>query len=257
MEEVISVFVAFYAVVAFVLICAFILILFVYHSRNKMAFELKMREYEFQKELNNLQNRSKEEEQRKIGSVLHDDLGQILTLIWIQATTLRQENEGRKLNYSDFQRLDNYAQLAKEKCTSLSKMLYPAVLMKLGFHSGLEDLISEIEHNTGLAIELNCGEFQFPELISNNLYRIIQELINNTVKHSKATNSKIFVSMENGFVIVDYSDNGIGLSPDKTKSGLGLSILTNRIHVLGGVILNNNNNHTGYQMSFKIPYGKD
>jgi signal transduction histidine kinase len=77
MEELVSYFSIVYFLAIAVLLVAFIVILFAVKSRNQISLELQKREIEFQKELNNIQLRSIEEEQRKIGAILHDDLGQI------------------------------------------------------------------------------------------------------------------------------------------------------------------------------------
>jgi signal transduction histidine kinase len=257
MEELVSYFSVVYFLAIAVLLVAFIVILFAVKSRNQISLELQKREIEFQKELNNIQLRSIEEEQRKIGAILHDDLGQILTLIWIQIHTLKQGCEARNFCENDFRRIEKYSQLSKEKCSSISRMLYPAVLMRLGFNSGLEELVSDIHKSTGILIDLNCEEMNLNEIVANNLYRILQELLNNSVKHSKATQIKIGIAKNGHFVNIVYTDNGVGFNNNEVKQGLGLTTIFNRINVLDGILIEPSTISVGYNLSFKIPYEKD
>jgi signal transduction histidine kinase len=80
---------------------------------------------------------------------------------------------------------------------------------------------------------------RLPFLIEINVYRIVSELLSNSAKHSKATEIRLWVSMEGDFLDLKYSDNGQGFdfeSLQKTSTSLGLSNIKNRVSFLNGVL---------------------
>jgi signal transduction histidine kinase len=146
---------------------------------------------------------------------------------------------------------------ASEKCSSISKMLFPATLIRLGFIEGLHELISDIQHATGIHIVLRHDEFEISEERASNLFRIFQELLNNTLKHAKADNIQIDIKKSDTGIKIDYTDNGVGIQNKSIKQGLGTTTIKTRLHILGGEILENSSEKKGYQISFIMPYGKD
>jgi signal transduction histidine kinase len=136
-------------------------------------------------------------------------------------------------------------------------MLFPATLIRLGFIEGLQELISDIQHATRIHIEFKHDDFELSDDRSSNLFRIFQELLNNTLKHAKATKVNIHIHNTELGICVNYSDNGIGLNNKSHVEGLGTTTIKTRLHILGGEIDTSNQGKKGYSMSFIMPYGKD
>jgi signal transduction histidine kinase len=102
---------------------------------------IQKKELEFEATLNKVQLKSIEDERRKLGSILHDDLGQLLTLIHMQLSELKKNDRDN----SSLKMIEDLCNTASERCSSISKMLFPASLIRLGFIEGLHELISDMQ----------------------------------------------------------------------------------------------------------------
>jgi two-component system NarL family sensor kinase len=246
-----------YVLSVFILGITFILILAVLNSKKKLLLDLKKKELAFQTTLNKLQLRTIEEERRKLGSTLHDDLGQILNLMHMQLSELKKIHVSHDLESSSLKMTEELCNAASEKCSSISKMLFPATLIRLGFIEGLHELISDIQHATGIHIVFKHDDFEISDDRASNLFRIFQELLNNTLKHAKANKINIEIQKSTTGIKINYSDNGVGIVNNNKSQGLGTTTIKTRLHILGGEILESKLENKGFKMSFIMPYGKD
>jgi len=243
----------FYFSSLFILGIIFILILVTLNAKKRTLLDVQRKELEFETILNKVQLKSIEDERRKLGSILHDDLGQLLTLIHMQLSELKKNDRDN----SSLKMIEDLCNSASERCSSISKMLFPATLIRLGFIEGLQELISDIQHATRIHIEFKHDDFELSDDKSSNLFRIFQELLNNTLKHAKATKVNIHIHNTELGICVNYSDNGIGLNKKSNVEGLGTTTINTRLHILGGEIVTSNQKKKGYTISFIMPYGKD
>ncbi len=257
MEKLSDFTLAFYLICLFILGMTFILILAMLNSKKRVLLDLKKQELDFQTTLNKVQLNSIEDERRKIGSNLHDDLGQILNLMHMQLAELKKIHKKHDIESSTLKMTEELCNAASEKCSSISKMLFPATLIRLGFIEGLHELISDIQHATGIHIVFTHDEFQLSEDRASNLFRIFQELLNNTLKHAKANKIDIHIQKSDTGIKINYADNGVGIQNKSMKQGLGTTTIKTRLHILGGEILETNLDNKGYQISFIMPYGND
>ena len=257
MEKLSEFTVTFYLICIFLIVITFILMWAILNSKKKVLLNLKKQELAFQTELNKVQLHSIEEERRKIGSTLHDDLGQILNLMHMQFSELKKLHKNNELDSSSLKMIEDLCNTASEKCSSISKMLFPATLIRLGFIEGLHELISDIQHATGIHIIFKHDAFEISGDKASNLFRIIQELLNNTLKHAKANRVKILIQKSKTGIKIEYTDNGIGIINNTEKQGLGTTIIKTRLHILGGEILKSKEEIKGFKMSFIMPYEKD
>lgn len=246
-----------YLICLLVLGITFILILSAINSKKIVLLNLKKQELEFQTKLNKVQLKSIEKERRKIGSTLHDDLGQILNLIHMQLSELKKLHKNHNIESSTLIMAEELCNDASEKCSSISKMLFPATLIRLGFIEGLHELISDIQLATGIYIIFIHDEFKLSEERASNLFRIFQELLNNTLKHAKAENITIQIQDFEDGIKIDYSDDGVGITNKSNLHGLGSTTIKTRLHILGGKIIESKNQSRGFNISFVMPYGKD
>lgn len=257
MEELGKISMAYYLICLFILGMVFILILSTLNSRKKALLEMRKKEMDLESALNRVQLRSIEEERRRLGGILHDDLGQLLTLMHMQIASVKVAQGNHEKTQTSIKMLEDLCNTASEKCSSISKMLFPASLIRLGFVDGLHELISDIQHATGIFIKFDYDEFSLSDERSSNLYRIFQELLNNTLKHANASEITINISNISGNVCVEYSDNGIGLSAKHGLEGLGTTTIKTRLHILGGEIMASNQDYRGFKMMFTLPHGDD
>lgn len=166
---------------------------------------------------------SQEEERKRIAVDLHDDLGGRLSSLklYMQATA-------RELTGEQKERFRDTTRLLDEAISELRNILFnlsPKTLDENGLEAAIKDLAANIGRITGLRMETNIdtGRIRIGRPVQYAVYRICQELINNTLKHSGATQTYIsLINREDGLVFL-YEDNGRGFSLENVKAGYGLT----------------------------------
>lgn len=188
-----------------------------------------------------------EDERRRISSDLHDHIG--LNLIMVK-NQLNEKSENFKL----VKEVSNIV----EDVRKISRNIYPSQLNKLGIRKTIEVMFEKIEESTGILtsheiesldeIEFNKGE----ELI---LYRIVQELSNNSIKHSQSKSIRLVAKLKPKKINLEYRDNGIGFDKSKileTSSGMGLRNIINRVERIGGTIQFDTKKNQGVKVTISL-----
>jgi len=168
-------------------------------------------------------------EQRRIGQELHDGLGQQLTGLGLLATSLL--NKASKPEHELASKLASGLQDAISQVRALSRGLMPVDIDAEGFMNSVQNLIADIRSQSDVSILLNIKD---RVKISDNssaihLYRIVQEAINNAIKHADAGKIEIGMGIEGarGCLLVRDDGRGLDVTPEKS-SGLGLRIMQHR-----------------------------
>lgn len=176
-----------------------------------------------------------EKERRRLAEDMHDEIGPVVAGIKLKLNSIDALSDIDRATLDKVQ--ENMSQLLN-RLRAISNNLMPAVLMKKGLAPALKALIDEFQGTRGLHIKLELTEL--PELgpeTSTNLYRICQEILGNTLKHSQATELSIRLSNEVDFLRLETKDNGIGFNQQEaaTRShSYGLHNLLNRTELIGG-----------------------
>jgi signal transduction histidine kinase len=205
---------------------------------NKMSRKIKMQTEEIQEE------RSKritsvidgqEQERQRLSRELHDGLGQHILAIKMKLE--RAEKANPELKQQIIDEAKNLLTMASREVVSMSENLMPPVLTQFGLISAIENLCEEIRSNKDIIINFSFNEL--PEKCDNNikiyLYRIIQEALNNIVKHAEASQVDVSFWFENDIIKLSIADNGKGFDAElKRKSGNGIYNMHDRAEILGG-----------------------
>ncbi len=193
----------------------------------------RTKEIEFEKRKFDIISQAEESEKKKIARELHDGLGQQMVLLNLLFQNF-QPVEEQKDNYKD---LGNLLQSCIREVKEIAYNLLPPELEK-GFINAMErfshriNSIGEIEFS--LEIDESIQESDLESIDNFNLYRIIQELFNNALKHSNATVFTFKMNKdESGKIAMDVSDNGDGFDIEKVNHGLGLANLKYRMNMSG------------------------
>ncbi len=168
-------------------------------------------------------------EQRRIGQELHDGLGQQLTGLGLLATSL--VNKASKPDHELASKLASGLQDAISQVRALSRGLMPVDIDTEGFMNSLEKLIEEIRLQTNLDVQLTIMDRVHitDNTTAMHLYRIVQEVLNNAIKHAEASQINVGVGVEGTRGCFLISDDGKGLqAPPTESSGLGLRIMKHR-----------------------------
>lgn len=176
-----------------------------------------------------------EEERGRIARDLHDGLGQSLIVLKNKFNSVGNSNDPAKTL-----EIDGAFTEVIEEVRSISRSLVPPELRRLGLKKSIEKMLKEVEKSTGLVVTTDIDaidntSIELPKEI--RIYRVIQELTNNTVKHSQATSLKLSIELINSDIVLIYQDNGVGFDPDKgSENSLGLRSINQRIRYLDGTI---------------------
>ena len=179
-----------------------------------------------------------EKERLEIGKELHDNIGQQLTTIKL-FLDLAKATADEKTVHMVNQALRGVSEVINE-VRSISRALVPPTLKDLGLIDSVNDLIESFRYTQALSIELDYFDFDEDQLPDNKklaLYRIIQEQLNNIVKHANASHVSIILRLTPGNILLQIKDDGDGFDIRKIKRGLGITNMNHRAELFGGNVL--------------------
>lgn len=239
------------------LLMSIIVILFFYFSRKKIIqkeIEKKNLEINHQKELLRSVILTQEAERKRIAQDLHDDISSKLNVVSLNTHLLKTPN----LSDDELQDITNnitdLTQKALENSRRIAHDLLPPVLEKFGLHAGIEELV--VEFNSSKVVNViykNDLMFDIADIDKHlHVFRILQELLNNSVRHGKATEISIAFKLINNQNTCIYSDNGIGFDSksDASQKGLGMKNIESRINFLNGTFSLNSSLNNGVKINF-------
>jgi len=201
---------------------------------------------------------AQEDERRRIGRELHDDLTQHLAVLAIDAGKLEQQaeaTEGRDVN--GLRKIKERLMELSESVHTLSRQLHPAIVEDLGIAIALRSLCEELEQNEGVLIDYDADGV--PADVSNDhaicIYRVAQEAFRNIVKHSRATQIQVHLHSKKGALQFQVRDNGIGFNINgaENRIGLGLQSIEERVFLVGGRVRMKTRPGDGTTISVSIP----
>jgi two-component system, NarL family, sensor kinase len=171
-----------------------------------------------------------DKERSRISKDLHDDIGQSLAVV---KSKLNLFSTGK---ITKIDGLDQEIGDILEQTRVLSHQLHPAALEKIGLERAINSLVEKTQSGTDLlcTFEYELKDTNWSIETTSQIYRIIQECISNTIKHAHATALKVTLERKNGEFVIQYRDNGIGISDSQDKNGLGLLTIRERTAIIGG-----------------------
>ena len=196
-----------------------------------------------------------ENERKRIAGDLHDELGPMLSGVKLQINHLEPVNkeEAAVLEKSCSQ-IDDIVQRFRE----ISYDLLPNTLVRKGFIKATTEFIGKLKLLHPLKIEFTSVDFSLDANREVSLYRMIQEIIQNTLKHAKAQvlTICISVSVKDKAILVQTKDDGIGFNyneKNQQANGVGLLSLQSRAELLGGQLIVNTQPGSGTLFEIEIP----
>jgi signal transduction histidine kinase len=188
----------------------------------------KTEELQFEKNKFDIINQAEESEKKKIARELHDGLGQQLVLLNLLFQNLSpQENQ-----VSQFEDISNLIQNTIREVKEIAYNLLPPELDK-GFINGIDRFANRINTLGQLVLELeispDLSEDDLGDIDRFNLYRIVQEVMNNAIKHSNANKIIFRLNRKEKATQIEIEDNGVGFDVEKVNFGLGLQNIQHRM----------------------------
>lgn len=237
----------------FLIIGIFILLIGIVIFRKTVAQYKERNQYlglinEQQKRLLKAEIDATERERTRIAKDLHDGIG--MDLVSIKFLTNQLEKKSEDKTAKEIQR-----QLEKT-ISEIKNIIYgltPSGLQLFGLSHGIENYLSMIKRKHPMEIHFAFeGEEVKDEQIGAIVFRIIQELVTNSIKHSQCENINIKISVYSTFIQITFKDNGTGFDPDTIIPGLGLSNIRSRVESVLGQI-NFKSDKSGASYSINLP----
>lgn len=220
----------------FLLVVSFIF--FSIRNQNKLLKQrqrFQQAQIEHQKDLLRAVIESQEAERKRIGQDLHDDVGTTVSGLRLLIEMFKPTS-GEDKNYLDFaQSTKTIIDKIVKDVRNISHNLSPTTLRYYGLIAAITEHCTIINQSGKLEIALtnNAEQVldQLPITTSTALYRVLEELLNNTIKHSGASKAYIGLKVENDNLFIEYADNGKGLhaDTDQVKKGMGMQNIESRL----------------------------
>ena len=194
-----------------------------------------------------------ENERKRIAGDLHDELGPILSAVRLQINHLEPTDETDKivLGKSTAQ-IDEVIKRFRE----ISYNLLPNTLVRKGLIKAIEEFVGKMQLTNGLQISFDGNIERLDADKEINIYRVIQEIVHNTIKHARASLLHISVNQTDRLLLIKTNDDGIGFNYKEMESssgGLGLLNLQSRVDVLHGNLIVNTQPGKGVEFLMQIP----
>ncbi len=227
-------------------------------AQNKITkSRLKQQEMDIHHQKEMLLNtvKTKEIERSRIAKELHDDVSSQLGVINLNLFALKNKVPQELELLSIIDQISNSLKSSAKRARTISHELMPIMFKKFGIH----DTFRELENSINLTGELKYSvkddyliklKDEFKLL---HIYRIIQELTNNTIKYGQASKIDIVFSEMGQDLVLSYTDDGVGFDSEKVNAGLGISNIKTRVSLLDGKIDIISSKGNGHKTIIKFP----
>lgn len=180
---------------------------------------------------------AQEEERKRIARDLHDDFAQRLALLCIKMQTLRQKLPAGSELAQELTEMWAEANQTAQNIRQISHHLHHSALL-LGLPRAASSYCREFSQQRGIRVEFTHRGLMsaLPEPVSLAMFRVLQEALNNSARHSGATKIEVYLLAEGDEVKLQVNDRGKGFDPFRTHDGLGLVSMRERLRLVGGTI---------------------
>lgn len=216
----------------------------------------KIRQEEFSRKLID----SHEDERKKLSAELHDSLGQDLVIIKNAANIAKKSTGENSAASRLLSQISDVSSSALRNVRAISHNLRPVELDKLGLTETIKAIVEMFSSSSEIKFSFETDEIDntFDKNNEVNFCRIIQECLNNIIKHSGATEASVFIKKVDGAVNTVIKDNGKGFSMEEIKrdtrrTSFGLTGISERVKMLNGTIEINSEPGKGTEIIIKTP----
>jgi signal transduction histidine kinase len=201
---------------------------------------------------------AQEDERRRIALELHDDLNQRMAILAIGLEQLGQKlPEGQSELRASVRDLWTKTQDISSEIHRLSYQLHPAKLDQLSLSTAVRDFCDQLSEHHELKIEFRHRGFpaRLPKEVTLCLFRIVQESLNNVIKHSGSQVAQVVLEIVGSQVCLSISDFGCGFEVEssQTQNGLGFISMQERVRHVGGAISIHSQPSRGTQIIVSVP----
>ncbi len=217
-------------------------------TRKKAREQLRLSE-ERLGDLSAMLINAQDDERRRIAMELHDEFGQSLAALKLQLRAMENKiHDGGEYQKAaivgDLSELRQYVNKQIDNVRTLSHELWPMIVDDLGVDAAFDNLISNFLKHVKIKLDLNLDTIGhlFTTEQQRHIYRLLQESLNNVIKHAKATSIRIVAKQIENDVLLAIHDDGVGFdtlavaSDTGTSRGMGLQAMDERVKILHGTM---------------------
>jgi len=253
----------FFGTIGMLVLAIGMIVFIIFHQRKVIRYQFRLQklEYEQQKTLLNASIRFQEEERQRIAADLHDDAGPLLATARLYLTenlvNLDKTSQLQSI-YNAKQIIDDTIQLIR----NISHSLMPPTLKNFGLESAVNDLFQKISGSGSLNASCRFHDYKERLLPDHELiiFRVIQELINNILKHSNSSFIHLTQNLSGNKLYIRMHHDGKGLTQtdfeklNKSSGGLGLKNIQSRLKLLQGkIFFEKDMSQTYYKVTIEVP----
>jgi two-component system NarL family sensor kinase len=253
----------FFGTIGMLVLAIGMIVFIIFHQRKVIRYQLRLQklEYDQQKTLLNASIRFQEEERQRIAADLHDDAGPLLATARLYLTeNLVNLDRTAQLQsiYNAKQIIDDTIQLIR----NISHSLMPPTLKNFGLESAVNDLFQKISGSGSLNASCRFHDYRERLIAEQELiiFRVIQELINNILKHSNSSFIHLTQNLSGSKLYIRMHHDGRGLTQtdfeklNKSSGGLGLKNIQSRLKLLQGrIFFEKDMSQTYYKVTIEVP----
>jgi signal transduction histidine kinase len=227
----------------------------IYYLRIRALTQKNILQQEFSRRL----IESQEAERKRIAAELHDSVGQDLLILKNKILLNLQPKQGAKSLRSELSQLVKHVTRSLKDVRAISRNLRPVQLDQLGLTAALEAVIETVGESSHLktVVRLDDVDNLLEKDGEINLFRIVQESLNNVLKHSGASNLTIELKKEKTYVRLSIEDDGGGIKATRSAEGLGFSTMNERARILGATLRIEPREPGGTRVLLVVPLPKE
>lgn len=197
---------------------------------------------------------TQEQERKEIGAELHENINQVLASAKL-CINLAMNGAGKRRDL--LEKSGEYISRAIDEIGNLTQTLVPSALFDIGLKEALEEMITKICTRNNLQIKLTTKNVAFEKLSNSEkltIYRIVQEQLNNILKHSQADKAAIELRTCGNNFYLTIKDNGVGFNPANNYHGQGFENIITRLQMHEGKLDITTAPQQGYTLNIEIPF---
>ncbi|CAM1350411.1 conserved hypothetical protein [Tenacibaculum crassostreae] len=195
----------------------------------------------------------KETERKLIAEILHDNVSALLSSANMHLTATRKQFNGN--TPQEIEKTQAIISEASQKVRDLSHNLVSSILLKFGLEYAIKDVAKKYS-NSQIKFDISAQNInRYNQEFEIKIFNVMQELINNILKHSKAQNAQINLKEEGTQLTILVKDDGVGFSTSSSSisDGIGLNQIEARIHVMNGKLTINSKENSGTSVHISVP----
>ncbi|GBD66213.1 sensor histidine kinase [Tetragenococcus halophilus] len=201
-------------------------------------------------------------ERHRLARELHDSVSQeLFAAMMMMSAVTEKTNESAisEAQQKQLQMISSIINNSQSEMRALLLHLRPVTLEEKSLKKGIEQLLRELQSKIKLSLKWDIEDVDIPRHIEDQLFRVIQELLSNTLRHSKANELEVYLHLIEENVLLRVVDDGVGFNPDQKESAgsYGLRNVRERIAAVGGTVKVISFKNQGTSIEIKIPLIKE